>query len=100
MGLETVRMVQRFMDEEFMDERLNVTNLCLIPKKHKIEKLSEFRPISLCNTTYKIISKVMFKRLKRIMPEIISETQEAFFKGRLVSDNILMAHEVFHSPED
>lgn len=90
-------MVQRFMEEGCLDERMNVTNLCLITKKHKPEKLVDFRPISLCNTVYKIISKVLSKRLKRILPGIISETQAAFVKGRLITDNILLAHEMVHA---
>lgn len=96
-GPTTIRMVQRFMDEGFLDERINVTNLCLILKKHKPEKLSEFRPISLCNTAYKIISKVLSKRLKRILPEIVFKNHATFIKGKLISDNILMAHEEIHA---
>lgn len=43
---------------------------------------------------YKIISKVLVNRLKPIMDNIITPYQNAFIKGRNISDNILLAHEI------
>jgi len=63
--------------------------------------LSDLRPISLCSVLYKIISKIISKiliaRLKKHLPKIISTTQSAFVPDRLISDNILVAHEMIHS---
>lgn len=61
-----------------MDPRLNQTNICLIPKTKRPTEMTEFRPISLCNVSYKVISKVMSNRLRKCLPKIISETQSAF----------------------
>ena len=58
------------------------------------EEVSHFRPISLCNVTYKIISKIMVNKLKLLMAKLISPYQNAFIQGRNIFDNILLAHEI------
>lgn len=80
-----------------MDARLNQTNICLIPKTDRPSDMTEFCPISLYNVSYKIFSKILSNRLKRILPTLISETQSAFVAKRLITYNILVAQEVFHA---
>uniref|UniRef100_A0A803PA31 Reverse transcriptase n=1 Tax=Cannabis sativa TaxID=3483 RepID=A0A803PA31_CANSA len=76
---------------------LNNTLITLIPKVKQPKFISEFRPISLCNITYKIISKTIANRLKIVLNQLISPNQSAFLPGRLISDNIIIAQEVAHS---
>ena len=75
---------------------LNQTNMALIPKTNSSAKMNEFRPISLCNVSYKIISKVLANRLKPIISTIISENQSAFVPGHLITDNVLVAFKIMH----
>ena len=54
-------------------------------------------PISLCNTGYKIITKIMANRLKRILPKLIPENQGGFVRGRQILDNIILVQEAIHT---
>ena len=58
---------------------------------------SDFRPISLCNLTYKIITKAIYLRLQHLLPSIISSEQASFVPGRETMEGALVAHEVLHS---
>lgn len=55
------------------------------------------RPISLCCVHYKIVSKILCDRLKRIMPTLIFNTQGAFVLEHLISDNIIVVQEMIHA---
>lgn len=76
---------------------LNETVVTLIPKIPLPKSINHLRPISCCNFTYKIISKLIVLRLKQFMGTLISPNQSAFVGGRLIQDNLIIAHEVFHS---
>jgi len=51
----------------------------------------------LCNTIYKVISKIITERLKKILPKLIHPLQGAFVPGRSIIDNVLFGHEINHS---
>ena len=94
---DLTRMVNQFLFEGSLVQGLNDTNIWLIPKTTKPNEMAKFRPISLCNVSYKIISKVLCQRLKTVLPQRISETQSAFVAGRQITDNIMIAQEMFHA---
>ena len=75
---------------------LNETYICLIPKVKSPQKIIEFRHISLCNMLYKIIYKVLANRLKRILNEVVHESQSAFVPSKSIIDNVLIAFETMH----
>jgi len=76
---------------------LNTSFISLIPKQDSTLTPDKFRPISLCNVVYKIISKILANRLKPLLPSLISMEQSGYVEGRKILDNIIQAHEVVHS---
>lgn len=71
-------------------KHINTTIFTLIPKCEQPEKVSQFRHIACCNVLYKIISKMLCNRLKKVLPDLVSEVQGAFFSGRFIMQNILV----------
>ena len=76
---------------------LNSTFLLLLPKKERAEDLRDFRPISLVGSVYKLLAKVLVNRLKLVMGEVISDSQQAFVHGRQILDAVLIANEALDS---
>jgi len=70
--------------------------ITLIPKVKSLEFVIEFHPITLYNILYKLVSKVLANKLKKVLPQIISKSQSAFQSDKAISDNILMAFETLH----
>lgn len=75
---------------------LNHTLIALIPKVKKPRKVTEYRPISLCNVIYRIVAKTIANRLKQILHSIIATTPSAFVPNRLITDNIIIGYEYLH----
>jgi hypothetical protein len=95
--ISVIRFVQSFFRNGFLLKEFNHTHLALIPKIDKPLKVTQFRPISLTNFSYKIISKILANRFKPLLHKIISPNQSAFLQGRSIQDNSVLAHELFHT---
>ena len=69
----------------------------LIPKKEGAEDLRDFKSISLVGSVYKLLAKVLANRLKLVMGEVISDSQQTFIQGRQILDVVLIISEALDS---
>ncbi|WJX93184.1 hypothetical protein P8452_74743 [Trifolium repens] len=91
---ELMRLFHEFFYSNKLPPSFASYFVTLIPKTISPHKLSDFRPISLLGSLYKLVSKVLAKRLGKVMDSIISQTQSAFIKGRNLADGVVVVNEV------
>ena len=95
-GDDVTKDVLSFFETGTLNPIQNETHVRLIPKVSSPRQVADYRPITLCNTHYKIIAKILTRRLKPILPHLISKSQSAFVAGRAIADNVLITHETLH----
>ena len=76
--------------------QINQTYVTLIPEAKNLELVTKFRHINLRNVIYKLLSKVLTNRLKKVLSLIILMSQSAFISEHLIIDNILVNFETLH----
>lgn len=95
-GDDIFQLVSSAFQTGFFDPNISDTLIALIPKIDTPQTYKDFRPISLCNITYKIITKVLVHRLRPILDNIIGPYQSSFLPGRGTSDNSIVLQEIVH----
>ncbi|GAU39330.1 hypothetical protein TSUD_60810 [Trifolium subterraneum] len=83
-----------FHKNAVLPKAITTSFLALIPKKDHPQVLSNYRPICLVSSLYKILSKVLAGRLKKVMGKLISEVQLAFLPNRQILDGVLITNEL------
>eukprot|EP00253_Pinus_taeda_P035869 PITA_35869 len=94
---DLLRMIRGFMRKARIGGGINSTFLSLIPKEINPRSFDRYRPISVCNASYKIVSKLLASRIKPLLQKLISPAQGGFVKGRHILDNVIQVQEALHS---
>lgn len=76
-------MVTDFFQNKSSLSIMNHTNIALIPKCDNLDMVTDFRPISLCNVSYKIISKVIVNRFRPLLAKCISQNLGGFYTQKI-----------------
>lgn len=85
--------VLQFFKHDWLLPNINSSIVALIPKVPNAVKIEQYRPITLANYKFKVITKIPADRLATIAPKIITENQRGFIKGRHISYCIGVASE-------
>ncbi|KAA3454961.1 reverse transcriptase [Gossypium australe] len=94
--LNVCNMEKETFRKGILEEGNNNTLITLIPKCQGAFSISQFRPISLCNTVYKIITKIMVARIQSILQTIILHVQGSVFPRRQTTD-VIIVQEILRS---
>lgn len=71
--------------------------ITLIPKSDEnLSDLKNWRPISLLNIDYKILSKALAKRMEQHLPKLIHSDQTGFVNGRYIGQNIRLLSDIMN----
>ncbi|KAK3010138.1 hypothetical protein RJ639_011795 [Escallonia herrerae] len=97
MKSDVINSVKSFFIGRHLLKEQNHTHVALIPKLENSSSVNHFCPISLCNTSYKLISKILASCLQFVLNKLISPLQAAFVPNRMISDNIFMVQELWHT---
>ena len=81
----------------FISKAIDATFITLIPKRENLDTFEDFRPISLCNLVYKVISKVIANRIKPLLVETLSLEQFGFLRNRQIFEVVGVTQECLHS---
>lgn len=65
-------------------------------KKGDRTRLKNWRPITLLTTDYKILTKALANRLKKVLPTLIHSDQTACVPGRTINDNVSLIRDAIY----
>lgn len=90
-------LIQTIFANSWKIKDLNDTFITLIPKLDVVTSMKNFRPIGLCNVSYKTVTKLLARRLRESLHLLIGPSQCSFVPKCQSHDNIIVAWEIFHS---
>ena len=91
MGNSVFKEVSKIFRDSAIPSHLNETLITLIPKCPEANYLTSFRPISHCNIVHKVVTNIIVKKLRPMLPKLISPLQIAFVPRRMGLDNMIIA---------
>ena len=96
LGSDVTKAILIYLNSSTLPQALCHSFITLILKVKNPGYISQYHPISLGNVLYKVFSKVVANKLKKILPHLNSEHQSAFMTEHLISNNIIVAFETLH----
>ena len=79
---DLLRAFSKFHNNGIINQSTEATFIAFMPKKSRTNKISNFKPISLVISLYKIMTKVLLGHVQRVLHETMYISQGAFVEGR------------------
>ena len=70
--------------------------MTLVPKFEGAKEMKDYRPISMVSYVYRVIAKILERRTRKVMGEMVGEPQSAFIQDRKILDDALIAYKSVH----
>ncbi|GJS76696.1 hypothetical protein Tco_0726577 [Tanacetum coccineum] len=93
---DVVEAVKTFFQDATFPKGGNASFIALIPKTINANMVKDFRPITLIGSLYKIIAKILAKRLVSVLGNLVSEVQSTFVDNRQILDGPFILNELIH----
>ncbi|XP_058777111.1 uncharacterized protein LOC131651466 [Vicia villosa] len=92
--VDVIAAIHEYFDKGKIYKAFNCSLVSLIPKSTTAKYIRDFRPIFLCSTFYKILSRILTARFSQVIGSIVSINQAAFIHGQQIHSHILLAYEL------
>ena len=99
-GTDLLEVFRKGLDDSRLAYSQYLAVIKLLYKKGPREETKNWRPISLLNTDYKLLSKVLAERIKSVLPEIIHRDQTGGISGRYIGENIRLIEDILYEMEN
>jgi hypothetical protein len=90
------KLCDAFYEGNLCLQSINSSFITLIPKIDNPSKVGDYRPISLLNSSIKLLTKILAERLQRVIMRLIHKNQYGFIKSRSIHDCLAWAFEYLH----
>ncbi|CAK8540218.1 unnamed protein product [Lathyrus sativus] len=91
---DTICAIKDFFEKDKIYKAVNCTIVTLIPKHNSATRMKNFRDISCCIIVYKLISRILTKRLGFVISSSVHSSQAAFVPSKRIHDHKLMAYDL------
>lgn len=90
MARELTEVYNEALDSETLPECMKRGSISILYKKKDRRDMRNYRPITLLNCDYKILTRILTMRLKEVMHEIVSPENTGFSPGRFIGENSIL----------
>jgi hypothetical protein len=91
--LEFYELCDKFYEGSICVQSISGSYVTLIPKNSSHSSVGDYRPISLLNTSVKVLTKLLANRLQRVITNLVHQNQYGFIKARSIQDCLPWAFE-------